>query len=144
MKRLTLALLVLAGCGGGNSDPFVGTWSCMGTSMVTYTQPAGMMPATNMNSQTTMISDDGTGKLTIMRMPSMAPPCTNTAHLNADKISFVWDAGQTCMLNNGITQTFTQVTAEITSTGYSNTSAYTLSGTNLMATATATGACTKM
>jgi hypothetical protein len=138
-------LLFLAACGGSsNSDPFVGNWTCTGMTTVTYTQPAGMPQAMNNTGQTNMISDDGTGKLTIVRMPMNTPPCTNTARLGADKISFTWDAGQTCVLNNGITQTFTSVSAQITSAGYTTASTYTLSGTNLMATATGSGTCTKM
>jgi hypothetical protein len=156
MKSLKIMMVGLlaawVGCdsGGGTSDPFVGHWSCMGVDTTTYTMPAGMAPLTENTAATVAITDDGHGNLTIVRTPANgAPMCTIMATLGADKMSFSYQPNQMCMTKNGVTQTFTMHLSTKTASGYSATSAWTLSGMNtagatVAATGTGSSSCTPM
>ncbi len=148
---LGFGLALAGGCGGAAAgDPFVGSWSCTGSAMTTFTAPAGIQPASNTTSQNVVITDDGSGALTLTRTPTDGQPdCTVHATLSADRMSFSWNPGQTCSDKNGDTLTFTAVSGVIAAIGYDTTSAWTLSGKTatgapLMGSGTGSGSCTRM
>lgn len=136
--------------GGTSSDGFVGTWTCMGSSMTTFSQPPGTPSTTANTAATVVITDDGMGNLTSVRTPEEAgAPCTLHSKLSSDGKATAIDMGQTCTAPNGGTLTYTSGGSTLTSaTTYSSTSTWTYSGTTakgapLVGTGSGMSTCTK-
>jgi hypothetical protein len=158
---LVPALLLAAACsssgassgadgGGTTSDPFVGTWSCMGSSTTTYSQPANTPPSTDSTANTVVITDDGAGNLTAIRTPDEAGvPCTLHSKLNSDGKSTTLDMGQTCTGPSGGTFTYTSGGSTLTNPStYTSMSTWSFSGMTtkgmpLIGTGSGMSTCTK-
>jgi hypothetical protein len=146
-------LLAVAACTDKivKNDPFVGRWSCSGSSTTTFTEPPNTPDSTTTTQSTTTITDDGNGNLTNVRDPVDAgPECTLHATLSADGNSTSLNAGQTCTNANGATIAYTSGGSTINSDGtYTSDSSFTVNGTTekgapLVGTGSASATCTKM
>jgi hypothetical protein len=164
--RRVATLAVLAACSGSSSgagsgpevspdaaattDPFVGMWSCTGSSTTTFTAPPNTPPDVTSDSSTVTFTDDGTGNITGVHVTAGAPTCTLRSHLNADGKSTTLTPGQTCMTSLGNTLTYTMGGSTLDSpTTYTGTSSWTDSGKTttgaaLAGTGSGTSSCTKM
>ena len=136
--------------GGAVSDGFVGTWSCMGSSTTTFSEPPNTPPSTMDTAATVVITDDGMGNLTSVRTPEEAGvPCTLHSKLSSDGKTTTLDMGQTCSATNGGTLTYTSGGSTLTNaTTYSTMSTWTFSGTTakgmpLVGTGSGMSTCTK-
>jgi hypothetical protein len=136
--------------GGTSSDPFVGTWSCMGSSTTTFSQPPGTPPSTVNTAATVVITDDGMGNLTSVRTPDDAgPPCTLHSKLNSDGKSTTLQTGQMCITGGGGTITYTSGGSTLTNPStYSSTATWdfagmTKMGMTLLGTGSGMSTCTK-
>jgi hypothetical protein len=141
--------------GGGDSsspDPFVGSWTCKGTTTTTFTQPAGMQPRMASYTSAVTIVDDGDGTVTVTSNDGHDPICT----LKFDRFDNVLtiEAGQTCnSATGGLVSTYTSGGAMVTSpTSFTSSNVSTLSGTvtldggspsQVAAVAMSSGTCTK-
>jgi hypothetical protein len=148
-----VAALAGLGCSSSPSDPFPGTWLCSGTSMVTYTQPPNVPPSTGSTISTVVITDDGSGTITLARttvQDAGTTMCSYKAVLSSNQQSFTLSAGDTCVNFDGNTMTYTSGTGTLMSpTTFSIDSTWTLSGQTasgapLSETGTTNAACSKM
>jgi hypothetical protein len=158
LSLLVPALLLATACstssggsgGAGSSDPFVGTWSCTGTSTTTFSQPPNTPPSTVNTASTTVITDDGMGNLTTDRTPIDAgPPCVLHSKLSSDGKSTTIETGQSCTVANGGTITYTSGGSTLTNPStYASTATWTFSGMTmkgmpLVGTGSGMSTCTK-
>ena len=125
------ANFVSPGAAPAQSDPFVGTWNCAGASTTTYSLPPGASPTTVDNGSVLVITDDGTGNDTVVRMPSGQPTCTFQAELDATHASLVQMSEHTCTLTNGNIVTY-QADAYTSDSGdsFSTETRFTVEGMN--------------
>jgi len=137
--------------GGATSDPFVGTWTCSGSSTTNFSQPPNTPPSTASNASTVVITDDGMGNLTSVRTPDDAGvPCTLHSKLNSDGKSTTLQMGQTCTTVGGGTITYTSGGSQLTNPStYTATSTWsfsgmTMNGMPLIGTGSGMSTCTKM
>jgi hypothetical protein len=134
------------------ADPFVGTWTCMSTSVTTFTTPTGVSPKTTPNTAMVVNADDGKGDITSMHTSEVdggPPPCTFHVKLAADGMSAAL-APTTCTSASGGTLDYTEDDWTLkSSTSYDTTFKYkftgkTTTGAPLIGTGSGTGSCTKM
>jgi hypothetical protein len=133
------------------NDPFVGNWSCNGSSTTSFSQPPNTPNSTDTTQATVSHTDDGNGNITTVRNPIDAgPPCTLHSTLSADGNSLTLKPGQTCSTANGGTVSYTSGSSSLNSDGtYTSNSTWTLNGTTakgapLVGTGTGNNTCTKM
>jgi hypothetical protein len=151
-----------SGAGGGSdggsdgsiSDPFVGTWACTGTSTTNETMPTTMTTMDDTMSSI-VITDDGSGNLTIVRTPegdAAAPPCTESATLGAGGMTATFKGMPMCTTaTSTISETFTtgMYTMGSGGTTFAGMTTYSLSGTTsagkaYAATGSSSSTCMKM
>jgi hypothetical protein len=153
LRIVPLFAAALLGCSNTivKNDPFVGHWSCNGSTTTSYTEPPNTPDVTTTTAATVAITDDGNGNLTNVRDPIDAgPPCTLHSTLSADGNSTTLKPGQTCTNANGATIAYTSGDSSMNSDGtYTTNSTWTVNGTTmkgapLVGTGTGSGTCTKM
>ena len=129
--------------GSGAPDPFVGMWSCTGTTTLTYSKPP-LPVSTSTTSSSVKVTENGS-QLTAQTTYDGGPPCAVTLTWSGSVANVL--PGQTCTNADGYTATFTTGTATVggntMTTNYSFTFAGKAAGVDVTGTGTVGATCTR-
>jgi hypothetical protein len=111
------------------ADPFVGSWVCTGTDMLTFTMPSGAKPENNPYTTDVTVVSTGSGTQTATgEAADGGPSCAIQEDVSGNGASVV-SGGQSCTSSNGAVLVYTGGTSTLLSpTSYSTTRVFTFSG----------------
>ncbi|HEY1697794.1 MAG TPA: hypothetical protein VGG39_36790 [Polyangiaceae bacterium] len=141
-----------SGGGDASTDPFVGDWTCTGSDVLTFTQPAGAKQETDpfTTSVVVVANADGSQTATVLSADGGAG-CGLQSTVSGDTATL--EPNQTCPGSNGVTASYTSGVNTLTSaTTYTIDRTFTFSGSvttdagshvQVAGTGVTSGTCTK-